>query len=126
MGEMTNTGYLLMPALMKEQKESGKKDKYIEITQNLVNAKDSVNTKEEKLSYLKALIETLENMDFQIYELYRSLQDCFKAVLKELLANYEEMTEEEKDIISKAVESACALRLLLAEKYEAYVRKQEV
>lgn len=126
MGEMTNTGYLLMPALMKEQKESGKKDKYIEITQNLVNAKDSVNTKEEKLSYLKALIETLENMDFQIYELYRSLQDCFKAVLKELLANYEEMTEEEKNIISKAVESACALRLLLAEKYEAYVRKQEV
>lgn len=126
MGEMTNTGYLLMPALMKEQKESGKKDKYIEITQNLVNAKDSVNTKEEKLSYLKALIETLENMDFQIYELYRSLQDCFKAVLKELLVNYEEMTEEEKNIISKAVESACALRLLLAEKYEAYVRKQEV
>lgn len=122
MSEMTNTGYLMMPALMKEQKESGKKDKYIEITQTLVEAKASVKTKEEKISYLKALIETLENMDFQIYELYRSLQDCFKAVLKELLVNYEEMTAEEKDVISKAVESACKMRLLLAEKYEAYVR----
>lgn len=123
MSEMTNTGYLMMPALMREQKESGKKDKYIEITQTLVVAKASVNTKEDKLSYLKALIETLENMDFQIYELYRSLQDSFKAVLKELLADYEEMTEEEKEVISKAVKSACSLRLLLEEKYEAYVRK---
>lgn len=122
MSEMTNTGYLMMPALMKEQKESGKKDKYIEITQTLVEAKTLVATKEEKLSYVKALIETLENMDFQIYELYRSLQDSFKEVLKELLRGYEEMTDEEKDVISKAVESACNMRLLLAEKYEAYVR----
>lgn len=123
MSEMTNTGYLMMPALMKEQKELGKKDKYIEITQTLVAAKASVHTKEEKLSYIRALIETLENMDFQIYELYRSLQDCFKAVLKELLVDYEAMSEGEKDVISEAVKSACALRLLLEEKYETYVRK---
>ena len=123
MSEMTNTGYLMMPALMKEQKESGKKDKYIEITQTLVTAQSFVNTKEEKLSYLKALIETLENMDFQIYELYRSLQDCFKTVLRELLIDYEAMSEEEKDVISEAVKSACTLRLLLEEKYEGYVRK---
>ena len=122
MSEMTNVGYLAMPALMKEQKESGKKDKYIEITKTLVDAQAIVNTKEEKISYLKALIETLENMDFQIYELYRSLQDCFKAVLKELLADYEALNEEEKDVISEAVKSACALRLLLEEKYEVYVR----
>ena len=122
MSEMTNVGYLAMPALMKEQKETGKKDKYIEITKTLVDAKAIVNTKEEKLSYVKALIETLENMDFQIYELYRSLQDHFKATLKELLADYEALSEEEKDVISEAVKSACALRLLLAEKYEVYVR----
>ena len=122
MSEMTNVGYLAMPALMKEQKESGKKDKYIEITKTLVDAQAIVNTKEEKISYMKALIETLENMDFQIYELYRSLQDCFKAVLKELLADYEALNEEEKDVISEAVKSACALRLLLEEKYEVYVR----
>ena len=121
MSEMTNGSYLEMPAQMKEQKNAGKKDKYIEITNVLVNAKSSVQKKEEKLAYCKALIETLENMDFQIYELYRALQDCFKEVLRELLTEYDSMNEEEKRIISEAVKSACGLRLLLAEKYEAYV-----
>ena len=93
MSEMTKASYLEMPALMREQKENGKKDKYIEITNILVNAKASVETQEEKLSYMAALIETLENMDFQIYELYRSLQDCFKLVLKELLV---EILKEQK------------------------------
>lgn len=118
---MTNVSYAEMPALMKEQKEAGKKDKYIEITNILVDAKASVQTKEEKLSYMKALIETLESMDFQIYELYRALQDCFKAVLKELLEVYADMNEVEKRMISDAVKSACALRLLLEEKYEEYI-----
>ena len=121
MSEMTNASYLQMPVLMMEQKETGKKDKYIEITNVLLSAREVVETKEEKLAYLKALIDTLQNMDFQIYELYRSLQDCFKEVLKELLAGYDEMSAEEKQVISDAVETACGLRLLLAEKYEMYV-----
>lgn len=123
MSEMTNVSYLEMPAWMREQKESGKKDKYIEITNVLLDAKASVNIREEKLSYMKALIETIENMDFQIYELYRSLQDCFKAVLRELLAEYEDLDVAERKVISDAIESACALRLLLTEKYENYVIK---
>ena len=123
MSEMTNASYLEMPALMKEQKETAKKDKYIEITKILVDAKETLKTKEEKVAYVKAVIETLENMDFQIYELYRSLQDSFKAVLKELLAVYEELSDDEKKVISVAVESACNLRLLLTEKYEVYVIK---
>ena len=118
---MTNVNYLEMPAMMQAQKEAGKKDQYIEITNVLVEAKNGLNTKEEKLSYVKAVIDTLECMDFQIYELYRSLQDCFKAVLKELLAEYTDMNEEEKLIISDAVKSGCKLRLLLTEKYEAYI-----
>lgn len=121
MSEMTNTSYEKMPELMKAQKEAGKKDLYIEITNVLVNAKSYVTTKEDKLAYLAALIGTLENMDFQIYELYRSIQDCFKAVLKELLTEYEAMNAQEKEIISEAVKSACALRLILTEKYEAYI-----
>ena len=121
MGEMTKASYLEMPAQMKEQKEAGKKDKYIEITNILLAARESVQTKEDKLAYCKALIETLENMDFQIYELYRSLQDGFKAVLKELLAEYDSLEAAEKQLISDAIKTACGLRLLLAEKYEAYV-----
>lgn len=113
--------YLEMPAWMREQKENGKKDKYIEITNILLTAADAVAGKEEKMAYLKALLETLEAMDFQIYELYRSLQDQFKATLRELLEEYDAMGDAEKDLISDAIKRACAIRILLAEKYEAYV-----
>ena len=113
--------YLEMPVWMREQKETGKKDKYIEITNVLLAAADTVTEKADKLAYLKALLETLEAMDFQIYELYRSLQDQFKVTLRELLKEYETMSAEEKAVIAEAIERACAIRILLAEKYEAYV-----
>ena len=110
-----------MPALMKEQKENGKKDQYIEITKVLTDATEKVQTRKEKLDLLEALIGTLENMDFQIYELYRALADCFKKVQKELLAEYEDLEAEEKQTVSEAVKRACAIHILLEEKYEAYI-----
>lgn len=113
--------YLEMPAWMREQKETEKKDKYIEITNSLLTAADTVTGKAEKMAYLKALLETLEAMDFQIYELYRSLQDQFKVTLQELLKEYDSMNEAEKEFLSDAIKRACAIRILLAEKYEAYV-----
>lgn len=113
--------YLEMPAWMREQKESGKKDKYIEITNVLLAAADTVTTKADKLAYLKALLETLEAMDFQIYELYRSLQDRFKVTLRELLKEHETMNTQERAVVADAIKRACAIRILLAEKYEAYV-----
>lgn len=113
--------YLEMPAWMKEQKETGKKDKYIEITNVLLMAAEEVTGREEKMAYLKALLETLEAMDFQIYELYRSLQDQFKGTLRELLKEHDTMNTEEKAVISDAIKRACAIRILLEEKYEAYI-----
>ena len=113
--------YLQMPAWMREQKENGKKDKYIEITNVLLEAAEGVATRAEKLSYLTALLETLEAMDFQIYELYRALQDQFKVTLQELLKEHADMSTAEKETISDAVKRACEIRILLAEKYEAYV-----
>ena len=113
--------YLEMPVWMREQKENGKKDKYIEITNVLLAAADTVTGKADKLAYLIALLETLEAMDFQIYELYRSLQDQFKVTLRELLKEHETMSTEEKAVISDVITRACAIRILLAEKYEAYV-----
>lgn len=110
-----------MPLLMKEQKENGKKDQYIEITNVLTQAAEAVATKEEKLELLNALIGTLESMDFQIYELYRALSDCLKKIVKELVASYGDLSEKEKTIISDVVKKACALHILLAEKYEAYM-----
>ena len=113
--------YSEMPALMREQKETGKKDKYIEITNTLLNAATLPVTMDEKMDYMKAVLETLEAMDFQIYELYRSLQDQFKVTLRELLKEYETMDSNQKTVISESITRACAIRILLAEKYEAYV-----
>ena len=114
--------YMCMPALMKEQEQEKKKDRYIEITNVLVEAGKEVKTTEEKCDYLTALVDTLEHMDFQIYELYRKLQDTFKAVLKEVLRQYETLGEAEKEKVSDAIGKACGLRLLLEEKYTEYIR----
>ena len=110
-----------MPVLMKEQKENGKKDLYIEITNVLTEAVGKVQSREEKLELIEALIGTLENMDFQIYELYRALGDGFKKVLKDVLAEYDALQPQEKQAVSEAVKRACAIRILLEEKYEAYI-----
>ena len=47
---MGNMNYQSMPMLMKKQKEEGKKDRYIEITQTLLSVKPEELAKEEKLN----------------------------------------------------------------------------
>ena len=117
-----NTEYLRMPALMEEQKAAGSKDKYIEITDTLVAARAGLKSTAEKTDYLKALADTLLAMDFQVYELYRKLQDILKAVLKEVLNEYDTLSDNEKEKVSEVVEKACGLGILLKEKYEKYLK----
>ncbi|MBR4277772.1 MAG: hypothetical protein IKQ28_04995, partial [Lachnospiraceae bacterium] len=71
------------PSLMEEQKLNNKKDKYIEITDTLLayDCPDGIN---EKIMYAEVLGKVLENMDFQIYELYRKLADRYTSVLKSI------------------------------------------
>ncbi len=116
-----NTEYLRMPALMEEQKAAGSKDKYIEITDTLVCARDGLESVGEKTGYLKALADTMLAMDFQVYELYRKLQDTLKAVLKEVLNDYDSLSENEKGTVSEVVKKACGLGILIEEKYEKYL-----
>ena len=65
-----------IPALMKEQKEAGKKDLYIELTDKLLTAFNEIENDDERREYVSIVDETLSYMDFQIYELYRSLEDA--------------------------------------------------
>lgn len=68
---------------MEEQKLNNKKDKYIDITDTLLayDCPDGIN---EKIMYAEVLGKVLENMDFQIYELYRKLADRYTSVLKSI------------------------------------------
>ncbi len=70
--------------IMKAQKEENKKDRYIEITDFLLQYDLSTLGLNDKIEYAEVLKKVLENMDFQIYELYRSLQDRFVLVLKDI------------------------------------------
>lgn len=81
---MGNVDYRSMPMLMKQQQEEGKKDRYIEITETLLSVNSGKLKGAEKLDYMEALADTLDVMDFQIYELYRSLQDCLVSLIKEM------------------------------------------
>ena len=76
-----------IPALMKEQKEAGKKDLYIELTDKLLTAFNEIENDDERREYVSIVDETLSYMDFQIYELYRSLEDARDEVSKVLKDN---------------------------------------
>ena len=67
-----------IPSIMKSQREENKKDRYIELTNRLLDAEKTISSAAERAEYVSIVKETLESMDFQIYELYRSLQDAVK------------------------------------------------
>lgn len=76
--------YKSCPALMRKQVEENKKDRYIEITQTMLAARNPEMELPEKIEYATALRDVLAVMDFQIYELYRSLADAFVECMREL------------------------------------------
>lgn len=63
---------------MKQQREENKKDLYIELTNRLLDAENSIESMDERTEFISVVTETLEYMDFQIYEHYRSLQEALK------------------------------------------------
>lgn len=75
--------YKAMPAAMAQQRDEGKKDRYIEITQTLLEVNVEAMDDAQKIEYMCALADTLEVMDSQIYELYRALQDRLVKMIKE-------------------------------------------
>lgn len=81
-----------VPQLMKEQREQNKKDLYIELTNKLLGEEANITNDDERRAYVDILAETLEYMDFQIYEHYRSLQDM-KALQENILASHTPVEE---------------------------------
>lgn len=71
-------------ALMREQFEENKKDRYIEITNRLLEEKISDKGINDKIEYASVLKDVLSLMDFQIYELYRALADRFAEAVKDI------------------------------------------
>ena len=123
---MGNMNYQSMPMLMKKQKEEGKKDRYIEITQTLLSVNPEELAKEEKLNYMEALADTLDFMDFQIYELYRSLQDRLVFLIKELAACTCSQEADKKECLVRLAQRAIEKGFLLKEQVESlFIEEKE-
>ena len=117
---MTEASYKEMPKLMAKQQEEGKKDQYIDITNILINAGSQICGMEEYLDYLHALLETIAHMDFQIYELYRALQDAVRNTVKKIIGE-ELISEQYVQDFAQIVQKACALKILNPEHYERFL-----
>ncbi len=88
------------PGAMKAQYEGNKKDRYIEITQCLLAENLSEKGINDKIEYANILKDVLEYMDFQIYELYRSLADRYTETLKDIYSD--SMQNEYSEYLSSA------------------------
>ena len=82
----------------------------------------------KKLSvYAASLIDTMEVMDQMIYEIFRKMQDYYKASVKAVLESgvtaegMDDMDDEAELIFAYAVLKGCRMKALHTEKYEGIV-----
>ena len=77
--------------------------------------------------YAASLIDTMEVMDQMIYEIYRKMQDYFKASVKAVLEtgrdydDFDDFDEESELMFAYAVLKGCRMKALHTEKYEGIV-----
>lgn len=116
--------YKDMPMAMKRQKEEGKKDRYIEITQTLLAVDQICLSNAERLDYVEALADTLDVMDFQIYELYRSLQDRMTSLILEMASNKADLDENSIQRLQTFIERAIEKGFILEEHVEGFYEKK--
>lgn len=116
---MEKQNYLQMPDVMRKQAEEGKMDRYMEITRCLLDADAKITDAKERCLYIKALLDTISEMDFQVYELYRSLTDAFRSNAKCLLSveQWTVLSDESKETLSETIQRACTMGILNPEKY---------
>ena len=77
--------------------------------------------------YAASLIDTMEVMDQMIYEIFRKMQDYYKASVKAVLESgvtaegMDDMDDEAELIFAYAVLKGCRMKALHTEKYEGIV-----
>lgn len=113
--------YKTLPFYMEYETKYEKKEKYGDIIQQFENAEKLLDNGKKELKslawYLMALIDTMDNMSFEIYEQYRALQDAFKRAFKDALDISAETRE--SVMIGYCIIKACRMGILLKEKYAA-------
>lgn len=87
--------------------------------------KTDLQAREAAAYYAAALIDTMEDMEQPIYEIYRRLQELFKEAVRDLLSAAKEETDcaaadcTGNGVLSYAILKGCRMKALHTEKYEA-------
>ncbi|MCM1145976.1 MAG: glycoside hydrolase family 88 protein, partial [Lachnoclostridium sp.] len=136
--------YMTQPFYMEYETAYDKKEKYNDIINQFENVRGFLYNKKEEFTgsgfslksvgaYLAALIDTMDNMSFEIYEQYRTLQDAFKLTLKSILPYQDKSSKlfsladgadaAGNAMISYAVMKACRMGIVLKEKYAVSAMK---
>ena len=113
--------YMTQPFYMEYETKYDKKEKYNDIINQFENVQKFLYNKKEEFNisdlqlrsvgrYLAAIIDSMDNMSFEIYEQYRKLQDSFKLTLKSEIPCQD-------FLISYCIMKACRMGILLKEKY---------
>ena len=130
--------YMYEPFYMAYETKDGGKEQYNDVIAqyNAMNdelfatAKYSKDTDKALRSlsiYAAALIDTMEVMDQMIYEIYRKMQDYYKASVKAVLEagygvdGFEDMDDETELMFAYAVLKGCRMKAVHTEKYEGTV-----
>lgn len=105
----------ILPFYMEYETKCGKKEKYNDIVKQFELAQEKLSESGNSPAiYLMRIVDTIEHTSIEIYEKYRTLQDLYKLVLKEQLA------DGQKDLIlAYSILKACRMGILLKEKYAA-------
>lgn len=130
--------YMYEPFYMAYETKDGGKEQYNDVIAqyNAMNdelfatvkySKDVRKSLKRLSVYAASLIDTMEVMDQMIYEIYRKMQDYYKASVKAVLeSGYSEDGLEEMDTVTElmfayAVLKGCRMKALHTEKYEGTV-----
>ena len=116
----------------------GGKEHYHAITVRFAALKEQDRDEMQEALFMLSLVDAIAAIAQPVYELYRSLVDIFRDELKKLVsaawqrenrmpagvgAEYVLIfgNKEANEVMSLALLKACALKVVLAEKYEAYI-----
>ena len=117
----------------------GGKERYHALTVEFAGLMDKSRESEmDEALFMLALVDTIAAIAEPVYELYRSLVDMFRGELKKLVegawqregrvpcgipGEHADIFKDEKaqEVMSLALSKACELKVVLAEKYQAYI-----
>lgn len=118
--------YVALPFYMECETKYGKKEQYNHIIGQFETVRDKIYSAQlgllvsdlEQVSYyMMALVDVMDCMNIEIYEQYRKLQDCYKALLKEMLKKKEKWNTVVEICMAYTMLKACRMNILLKEKY---------